>query len=71
MSEFKVDLDEEIAQNIAVKYLTHLLDDNQFPSDREVQFMLACQEVLHFIMLPQEWEKRFDKDFVEYAEMVQ
>ena len=68
MSEFKVDMTEEIAQKIAVKYLTYLLDDDLLPEGREIQFMLACQEILHFIMLPEEWEKRFDKDFVEYAE---
>ena len=68
MSEFKVDMTEEIAQKIAVKYLTYLLDDDFLPEGREIQFMLACQEILHFIMLPEEWEKRFDKDFVEYAE---
>ena len=67
MSEFKVDITEETAQNITAQYLTHLLDNDYLPEEREIQFMLACQEVLHFIMLPQEWEKRFDKDFVEYA----
>lgn len=68
MSDFDVKLNTETAGEIAVQYLTHLLDNNSFPEKREIEFMLACQEVLHFIMVPEEWEERFGKDFVEYSE---
>jgi hypothetical protein len=71
MSDFNVKLDTETAGDIAVQYLTHLLDNDHFPENKEIEFMLACQEVLHFIMIPQEWEERFGKDFVEYSENTQ
>jgi len=68
MSELDFKLDIDTASDIAAKYLTHLLDTECMPEERQVQFMLACQEVLHFIMLPEEWEERFERDFLEYAE---
>ena len=68
MSDFNVKLDTQTASDIAVQYLTYLLDNDHFPENKEIEFMLACQEVLHFIMIPQEWEERFGKDFVEYSE---
>ena len=68
MSNFSVNLDEETASAIAIAYLTNILDDpNNLPEGREVEFAQACQEVLHYIMIPQQWEKRFDHDFVEYS----
>ena len=68
MSDFNVKLDTETAGDIAAQYLINCLDNDHLPEERQIEFMLACQEVLHFIMTPQKWEERFGKDFVEYSE---
>lgn len=67
-NELNIKLDYDVASTIAAQYLCNLLDNDTLPANREIDFMMACQEVLHFIMLPEEWEKRFNRDFVEYAE---
>ena len=68
MSNISIELEHDTACEFASKFLMKCLDDDNLPEGREIEFMLACQEVLHFIMIPSEWEKRFEKDFVEYSE---
>jgi len=67
MSESDIKLDYEVAREITVQFITNMLDNDALPEGREIDFMMACQEVLHFIMLPEEWEKRFDRNFLEYS----
>ena len=64
---YKIELDTDIVDSIVVKALTASLDSDHMPEGREIEYALACQEVLHFFMIPQEWEKRFERDFVEYS----
>jgi hypothetical protein len=68
MSTISIELEHDTACEFASKFLMQCLDDDHLPEGREIEFMLACQEVLHFIMIPSEWEKRFEKDFVKYSE---
>lgn len=67
MSEFDIKLDHETACDIAQQFLTHCLDTDHIPEERAAEFRASCEEVLHFIMIPQEWEKRFNKNYLEYA----
>ena len=67
MNEFNVNIEEDTAQNITVAYLKHLADQYP-PQERESQFQQACKEIFHFIMKPQEWEERYDDDFVKYGD---
>lgn len=66
MSEFDIKLDHETVCDITQKFLTYCLDADHVPEERAAEFRAACQEVLHFIMVPQEWEKRYSIDFLEY-----
>ena len=68
MSEFSFNVDEDIAVEMTKQYLTFLLDNDHLPENREIDFMMACQEILHFIMIPSEWEERFNRDFLKYSE---
>jgi len=71
MSELSFNIDEDIAMEITKQYLTFLLDNDHLPENREIDFMMACQEILHFIMIPSEWEERFNRDFLKYSEGLQ
>lgn len=64
---YNIKLDNETLDNIVVQVLTKSLDGEHLPEGREIEYALACQEVLHFFMIPAEWEKRFERDFVEYS----
>lgn len=71
MSEFSFNIDNDIAAEMTKQYLTFLLDNDHLPENREIDFMMACQEILHFIMIPSEWEERFNRDFLKYSERSQ
>lgn len=67
MNEFNVKIDESTAIDITIACLKHFADEYP-PEEREHQFQQACKEIFHFIMKPQEWEERYDDNFVKYVE---
>lgn len=69
MKKFNVEIDDDNASDICAKYIQYMLDNNIMPENREIEFMLASQEILHFIMIPSEWEARFQKNFLKYDEI--
>lgn len=63
-----VPISDDQASEIVVNVLLDYLDEKNFPETRTEEFKNACKEVLHYIMIPNEWEAEFNEDFVAFSE---